>query len=73
MCGAQPGGCDHGDRQAMKKKKLIRLLKVENKVLRQEVIKLRLMLYLTQDDELPLRKWSDDATTTTADATKFVE
>jgi len=56
----------------MKKKKLIRL-KVENKVLRQEVIKLRLMLYLTQDDELPLRKWSDDATTTTADATKLVE
>ena len=57
----------------MKKKKLIRLLKVENKVLRQEVVKLRLMLYLTQDDELPLRKWSDDATTTTAVATKLVE
>lgn len=50
----------------MKKKKLIRLLKVENKVLRQEIVKMRLMLYLTQDDELPLRKWSDDATTTTA-------
>ena len=57
----------------MKKKKLIRLLKVENKVLRQEIVKMRLMLYLTQDDELPLRKWSDDATTTTAVATKLVE
>jgi len=57
----------------MKKKKLIRLLKFENKVLRQEIVKMRLMLYLTQDDELPLSKWSDDATTTTADATKFVE